>query len=116
MIKLQLKQQSVDLNTDGKCDGRSVEKEVVQRNFRALLQLQEGSLNKTTDLNQKLWYFHFYFIDTFYITFLKTAKLNGIRQKHITLVTGIDHRNKINVIMYFIVHFHKRSVFVSLIL
>ena len=88
MIKLQLKQQSVDLNTDGKCDGRRVEKEVIQRNFKALLQLQEGSLNKTTDLNQKRWYFHCYFIDTFYITFLKIAKLNGICQEHITLVTG----------------------------
>lgn len=50
MIKLQLKQQSVDLNTDGKCERRRVEKEVIQRNFKALLQLQEGSFNKTTDL------------------------------------------------------------------
>ena len=51
MIKLQLQQQSVDLNTDGKCDGKRVEKEVIQRNFKALLQLQEGSLSETTGLN-----------------------------------------------------------------
>lgn len=51
MIKPQLKQQSVDLNTDGKCESRRVEKEVIQRNFKALLQLQEGSFNKTTDLD-----------------------------------------------------------------
>lgn len=44
----EFKLQSVDLNTEGKFDSKRVEKEKVQRNLRALFELQEGHLKKYT--------------------------------------------------------------------
>lgn len=58
----QFKLQSVRLNTEGKFDSKRVEKEKVQRNLRALFELQEGHLKKHTVFKLKALVFSVSFL------------------------------------------------------
>lgn len=58
----EFKLQSVDLNTEGKFDSKRVEKEKVQRNLRALFELQEGHLKKHTVFELKALVFSVSFL------------------------------------------------------